>query len=353
MRRGLMVVLIGTLTALAGCGGPPPPRYQRVSAGGGSGGGAKPSWVDGSPGRYPDMSYLTAVGRGPSRGPCEDNARGGLAKVFNSRVSQISQDWQGHFSRVAKAAPTVRIRAMNISQLTRVSTDKVLKGARVAEHWVDGQGNHHCLGVLDRAVTARRLKEEIARLDQEMELKIKQGDGAGTPTARFMAYARAMEIMQERQALNVDLRIVHPRGAGVPPPHRWEELTAKFQTAKANIKVGLVLKGKKAATIQTCMAEELARQGIEVLERTSDVDVMIHGKLKYQKAGNIRGSVMVQAEINLRLTDVDSGRTVAAFSETHKAGRPVLRRSVQLAVTKLCKKAVPSLAKKIRESFQK
>jgi len=340
-----------SVLALAGCGGAPP-AHHGGSSGGGGGGKGKPSWVDGLPGKYPDMSYLTAVGRGSARGPCEDDARAGLAKVFNSRVSQVSRDWQGHFSAVREAAPAVRVEAMSISQLTRVSTDKVLKGSRVMERWVDHQGNHHCLGVIEREQTARRLSQEIARLDQELELQIKQGDGAATPTAKFMAYARAMELMQERQALNVDLRIVHPRGQGAPPPHRWEALVAKFKTSQARIKVGLVLKGKKAATIQTCMAEELTRKGIEVLEGTSDVDVMIHGRLKYQKAGRIRGSVMVQAEINLRVTDVDNGRTLAAFSETHKAGRPTLRRAVQLAVTKLCKKAAPSLVGKIREALK-
>jgi hypothetical protein len=222
----------------------------------------------------------------------------------------------------------------------------------VMQRWVDHQGNHHCLGVIDREPTARRLSEEIARLDKELLMQIQQGDGAATPTAKFMAYARAMELMQERQALNVDLRIVHPNGRGVPPPHRWRELVAKFKTSRAKIKVGLLIKGKKAATIQTCMAEELTRKGIEVLEGTSDVDVMIHGKLKYQKAGIIQGSVMVQAEINLRITDVQNGRTLAAFNETHKAGRPKLRRSVQLAVSKLCKKAAPSLVQKIREALK-
>ena len=348
MRR---VVTVAIVMTLAGCGGPQPARYHGGS-GGGDGAKGKPAWVDGQPRRYPDMSYLTAVGRGPARGPCESDARGALAKVFNSRVSQVSRDWQGHFSKVAEAAPMVRVEAMSISQLTRVSTDKVLKGARVMQRWVDQQGNHHCLGVIDREPTARRLTEEIGRLDKELLLQIQQGDGAATPTAKFMAYARAMELMQERQALNVDLRIVHPNGRGVPPPHRWRELVAKFKTSRAKIKVGLLIKGKNADTIATCMAEELTRKGIEVLEGTSDVDVMIHGKLKYQKAGIIQGSVMVQAEINLRITDVQNGRTLAAFSETHKAGRPKLRRSVQLAVSKLCKKAAPSLVQKIREALK-
>ena len=81
--------------------------------------------------------------------------------------------------------------------------------------------------------------------------------------------------------------------------------------------------------------------------------MMIHGNLKYQKAGFVRGSVMVRADINLRVTDIENGRTLAAFTEDIKVGRPTLDQSVQLAVFKLCTKSAPSLVQKIRASFNR
>lgn len=348
--RSLSVVAYAGLMAISvpiGCG-PPAPRGYEYAGGGGPGPGGKPAWVDG---RTDSVQHLNGVGRGPTRPQCENDARAALAKVFVARISQVSRDWQGHFSRVSNLGGNVRVEAMSIDQLTRVTTDKVLRGVKLADHW-EGEGTHHCLAQLERMPAANSLREEIAKLDAEIKAQVTRGDGGATPTAKFMAYARAMEVMQEREALNVDLRIVDPRGVGVPPPITWGDLVAKFTGAKSKIKVGLKLLGTKASQIQTCLAEQLTKEGIEVLEGTSDVDVMIHGNLKYEKAGYIAGSVMVRADVNLRLTDVENGRTLAAFHDNIKVGRPTLQQSVQLAVFKLCQKVMPSLTQKIRASFR-
>jgi hypothetical protein len=297
------------------------------------------------------VQYLTGVGRGPARGPCESDAYAALGKIFNAKIHQVSQDWQSYFSRVNNLGVDVKVEALEISQLTRVSTDKVLKGARVAEHW-QGEGSFHCLGVLERMPTAANLRAEIGRLDAEIKAQVERGDAAATPTAKFMAYARAMEVMQEREALNVDLRIVDPRGVGMPAPIDFPSLVAKFTGSKGKIKVGLKLSGSKASKIQTCLAEELTKNGIEVLEGTSDVDVMIHGKLKYEKAGVVAGSVMVRSDVTLRLTDVENGRTLAALNDDIKVGRPTLEASVQLATFKLCQQVMPRLVQKLRATFR-
>jgi len=275
-----------------------------------------------------------------------------MAKIFIAKIQQVSRDWQSYFSRVGNVGGNVKVEAMSISQLIRVSTDKVLKGVKIAEVWVGGNTTH-CLATLERFPAAQSLREQIQRLDAEMAMKLRLGDEAQTPTAKYMAYARAMELMQEREALNVDLRIVNPRGGGLQAPRKWEELVAKFEMAKTRIKVGLKLTGTKSKKIQTCLVEQLTKQGMEILEGTSDIDLIIHGKLKYQKAGVIAGSVMVRAEINLRINDVETGRTLSAFSKEIKVGRPTLQRSVQLAVFKLCKQVVPKLAAEIRKSFRK
>jgi hypothetical protein len=295
------------------------------------------------------MQYLTAVGRGPDRRACENDAHAALAKIFKAKIEQVSQDWQGHFSRVSNLG-SVRVEAMSISQLTRVSTDKVLKGVTVPEHW-QGEGTHHCLGALERDPAVASLRADIARKDAEIKAQVTSGDSAATATARFMAYARAMEVLQEREALNVDLRIVSPRGVGVPSPIDFPALVAKFTITKGKIKVGLKLLGTKARQIQTCLAEELTKKQISVLEGTSDVDVMVHGNLKYEKAGIIAGSHMVRATVNLRLTDVENGRTVGAFHESIRVGRPTLQASIQLAVFKLCQQVMPQLTQKIRKAF--
>jgi hypothetical protein len=114
-----------------------PPEGDNSGSGGGTTrvtSGPKPAWVDGTPRRYPRMQYMTGVGRGTARMPCESDARAQIAKIFEAKISQVSKDWMGHFSRV-NAAGKVQVEAMAVSQLTRVSTDYVLKGTMIAEVW--------------------------------------------------------------------------------------------------------------------------------------------------------------------------------------------------------------------------
>jgi hypothetical protein len=342
MKRALILVAAWGLVscATAQYGGDP------------AGPGGRPAWVDGKGSRYPEMMYLTAVGHAPAQPQCENDARAAMAKIFVAQVSQISQEWQGYFSKVSSMGVAVKVEATSISVLTSVSTDKTLKDVEIKEHWA-GDGTSHCLATLERDRVERTLREEIARLDAEINARIKQGDAETNDTTRFMAYAAAMELLPRRETLNADLRIVSARGVGVPPAVDMGSFLAKFTTARAKVKVGLKITGTEATRLQTCMAEGLTRKGLRVLEGTSDVDVIIHATLKYSKAGYVEGSEMVRADINLRVTDLSGGQTLAAFADEVKVGRPTLQTAIQLAVVKLCEKATDVLPQKIFDSFKR
>jgi hypothetical protein len=121
----------------------------------------------------------------------------------------------------------------------------------------------------------------------------------------------------------------------------------------AKPRVGLKILGTGADKIQTCFAEQMTRRGMIVMEGTSDVDVMVHGTLRYARAGVIASSVMVRADINLRVNDMKSGKTSAAFSDQIKVGRTTLEESVQLAIYRLCEQVTPTLVEKIQPALSR
>ncbi len=337
-RRAAAAALLGA--ALVGCGPAPGPAY-------GEGAGGEPAWVNGRATRFPDAQYLTGVGRGPDRGACEAAARAEVAKIFSARVEQVSQDWQRFFSQVRGSGHGVKVHELDVSQLTRVSTDKVLPGVKIVDHY-PGEDTHHCLAALERLPAARGLRDELARLDAEVRAHVQRGDEAEGPAAKLMAYARALEVMQEREAINADLRIVDGHGGGLAPPLSWEELTARLQGARGAVKVGLQVAGPKASRFQACLAAALTARGLQVVEGSSDVNVLIGGTLRWARAGVIAGSIMVAADVTLRLTDPVSGQTLAAVAEATREGRPDLQAAVQLTEATLCKKVVPLVVEKIR-----
>lgn len=343
MRGGICGLLL-----LASCG---PPAMQGFGPAGPEGPRGQPEWLEGgAASRYPAAQYLTGVGHGGDRMACESDARAALAKIFAARIEQVSTDSQSHFSRVNELG-RVRVEALAVQQLTRVSTDYVLKGTRLAEVWQGGPQSFHCLAVLDRLVAGRTLRDELDRKDVEIAALVREGDAAPNPTARFFAYKRAMELLQRREALNAELRIVAPGGVGKPPLHGWEDLVGKLTGARAQIKVGLKLTGRDAARLQTCLAEQLALRDVRVLEETSDIDLMVHGELSWHWAGYVNGSYQVQVNVDLRVTDLEGGRTMAAFAERLKTGRPQRDNALQTAANKLCFKVAPQLAEKLQQAL--
>lgn len=336
---------------LVACGPPAGPYYGGQGGGGGVRGGAKPDWVDGTPGRYPRMTYMTGTGHHAMKPSCENDARGAVAKIFESRVHAVSKDWMGHFSRI-NAAGKVQVEAMAVTALTQVSTDYVIKGVKIAEVWRGADG-FHCLAILDRFPAARTLREAIGRLDVEIAAKVAQGDAAADDTSKFFAYKGALEILQRREALNAELRIVSPTGAGVPPVTGWAELIAKFTGARARIKIGLKLTGRDARKMQTCLAQRLVEQKMTVTETSNDVDLFIVGNMKWQKAGYNNGQYMVKVDVNVRIMNMSNGKTVGAFAEDLKSGRPQMNQALQTTSTKLCHVLGRKLAKKIVETLSR
>lgn len=335
-RIAILSILSIGLVACASSGGP-------SGNGPGTANGAKPGWVDGRSTRYDDTMYLRGVGIGDTPQICDNRARAELAKIFHAHIRQASSDWQHYFTKVS-AAGSVRVEAMDIRVLTQVSTDYVIQGSEVKERW-----QNYCLAVIDRMQAARRLVDEMDRLDVQIAAYVREGDKATDATSKFMHYKKAMSMLEKRQALNVELRIVAHRSK--PALTDWATLVSKFTTAKANIKVGLKLTGSKVATLQTCLAEQLTKEGIQVQEASSDIDMIIHGTVTMAKAGYVLGSHMVRAEMNVRINNVENGKTIAAFSENVKVGRPQIAQSQQLAVSKLCDKIIPQLVQKIQASF--
>ena len=352
--------LSALVTFAVACAPPPPPQYPpppgQPAAGAASvatQSGAKPRWVDGAePIRFPRHTSLTGVGHGPNRQSCEADARAAVAKIFRAHVSQVHRDVQSHFSRV-NAAGRISVEAMSVDQFTRVTTDYTLKGVEIGQVWQDNtNASFHCLGVLDRVSTAQTLRGEIQRLDAQITAAVRQGDAsADNETARFLAYKRALLLMQRREALNADLRIVDPQRRGLPPPISWSALVAKFSRAKSGVRIGLHVKGRERARVQSCLAEHLAKRDIQVQEGTSDVNLWIHGKIEMKKAGYNLGTQMVRATINMRITNAVDGQTVGAFSRYVKAGRRDIAQSLQLAASKLCHDVAPKLAQEIDKAL--
>jgi hypothetical protein len=340
----LTSILLFTACATTGAGDP--------NAGGVGPGGA-PAWVnkgsgafDGPNGKaFYGVGVLTGVQNpGLARQAVDNRARAEIAKIFDLYIAAMMKDYQrsttaGDFKASAEE--------QDIVSAQKTITETTLRGVEVRDHWTNpASGTIYALAVLDLNAISNALNNtqalngrvrdyvrENARkafedLDGELAKRNNQGNTAGPAPQQPPPPQPAVEPQP----------VVQPPPP--PPPPRPRSGKAR---------VGLKITGTGADKIQTCFAQQMTQRGMIVMEGTSDVDVMVHGKLSYAKAGEIANSIMVLANINLRVNDMRSGNTTQAWSEQIKVGRPTLEASVQLAIYRLCEQVTPTLVQKIQQ----
>ena len=339
MRRAALVLCAFSLSC-ATAGGPGDPTHGVTPAG-------TPVWVNKGSGAYdgPNGKAFYGVGiltgvqnEGLARQSADNRARGEIAKIFDLYIAAMMKDYQrsttaGDFKASAEE--------QDIVSAQKTITETTLRGVQVRDHWRDPQtGTLYALAVLDLNDINKALNDA-------------QGLNAGIRDHVRANAARAFEDLDRELQKRTDRGSAEPAPAPAPAPTYAAPAPAPApapaRTGKP--KVGLKILGVGAAKIQTCFVEQMTQRGMIVLEGSNDIDIMVHGTLRYAKAGEVHGSIMVRADINLRVNDMTNGRTIAAFSDDIKVGRDTLETSVQLAIWKLCHQVTPKLVQKIQPSM--
>jgi hypothetical protein len=315
-----------------------------------------PRWVNRGSGAFDGEHGKAFYGVGIVRGvrnpglereTADNRARAEIGKIFHTYIAALMSDYQrsttaGDFSASAEE--------QDITSTQKTLTEVTLRGVQIKDHWRDPRdGSMYALavldlnsitGALDRAqslsarvrdfvrANARRAFED---LDRELDRRSQPADPAPEPQP------------QDSPAAAVPERLPPPAASAAPVE----------APRSGKVRVGLRIQGTKASIIQTCFANKLVNAGYDLYEGTSDVDVMVRGKLSYQKAGNIDGSEMVKATAEVRVSDMESGRTSAAVVEKIRVGRPTLQTAVQLAVSRLCDRIVPKIVQQIEGGIVK
>ena len=332
----------------------PPPEPPQVAASHG----AKPAWVESPNDRYPDATYLAAVGAGNSQNAAQDRAKAEIAKVFQAKIQGVSET----FTQFTLKAGQKEL-AVKASSMVQVSTDKALRGVQVAASWAGGDTTYS-LAVIERAPAARILRDDIARLDGEIRSHIKSGDSAGdNKVTAFRAYGAALEKMGEREGLNVDLKILEHGGGGLVSPVSWEDIVSKFETSRENLTVGLAVEAlvrvdnmTDAATaeqerIRSCLLQELGKIGLQIADDDSgSFDLLLKARADFAQVDMVEGMALVRVDLALNVSDVKKRKSLKSWSETEgRVSRPNWSAAISTAATKICQRSVPNIAANLRK----
>ena len=201
----------------------------------------KPDWINGEPASYPNVSYVYASGSASKVEVARDRALGNLAKIFELQVRESStttQDVQTHKSDgIESVASSARI-ASKVS----VHTDKMIKGARIAEQWHNpDELTWYALAVLDRAQAGNNIRSEISRLDREIAFSVANAESRQQALRKVADLQDAIEMQTERNSLQQKLKIIDLNGRGKPSAWSVAELTDQQEQALQSLNMTAVV----------------------------------------------------------------------------------------------------------------
>lgn len=320
-------------------------------------GGGRPAWIDGEDPAYAWNKYLYAVGFGKDRTASENGALAGLSKIFEVRISQVAKDFVASYSRSDKPKG---LEVQSSSQLTEALTSKSLNGVRIVEVWSDGASTTYALALLDRAVAAAKLRDQISELDQSAKLAL---DKAADPDRikQLRALNQALSAIQEREALNSDLRVVNVSGIGMAPELSYADVYEKLEGAQEALNVGILVEGPMGNDLRAALAAGLTELGYAVSEvddeddDQSKFDLLIIGEVRHEKAGKIQNGAfeVVRAVADFKLKNVKKNKVIDEYTVSAKEGHKTVQEASRRATRELQKIIAPEIGKRFQKYLTK
>lgn len=344
-------------------GGPPPPPVAPPASAGPAPkvGGPPPGWTKGQCDRN---KYLCGLGDGTSQDAADNDARGELARIFQSHVQAVVKSFDSASRTISSATGENWIEVNSVSQLSLVSTDKVVTMSEIVDRWADGKGQFFTLAVIDRAKASNALRERIMAKDKEVGKYLNAAKGTDDKVSRLKNLRQAVNAFVARETMNSDLRVIRNDGKGIPSPYSMADLLALFDSAAADLKFGLAISGGGANELRDCLEQALTERGWQIdanidededdeIEISGNFDVVIKGRVRSEKRGKIRGSDVVKTTLTLKLINGKTKKTLRTISDSEKGTRRSVKAAAATAVVKICKRKVPKMMQDIDRYFGK
>jgi hypothetical protein len=194
-------------------------------------GSERPKWVDNPGLLYAENKFLTAIGTGDTRAAAEDNARGGIAKIFQSDI-KLDQTLVENI----RESDEEYSKSLDMLTQTNVQANQSLKNLRIGESWFSqNEGRYYVVAYLNRFETAMLYTEEIDANHMRAEGAYGKSTQAKTPFARYAFLRKASEGLRLNQLLVAQLRIISPATAVMEGDGLNSQVNDALRQAKGEI----------------------------------------------------------------------------------------------------------------------
>ncbi|MFW2374573.1 MAG: LPP20 family lipoprotein [Gammaproteobacteria bacterium] len=263
--------------------------------------GAKPDWVNGDAGFYPNSHYLSATGSASKAELAKDRALANLVKTFEVEVRE---------NTTTRSDTKVSIRDGNesyskdqrLDQQINLRTDKVVQGARVAETWFDKPvQTYHALAVLDRKQAGVNIQGEMARLDQETETELTRSRTQSDPLLSMAALNNALELQNQRLAMQQSLKVIDTRGRGKPAQWNLADLRGQLESQLQSLHIASSVDNDPLGSLDQAIRSAMGNAGFPAVNGSTAYTLVAN--LDVQDLGVLDGWYWLRAKLSIKLVE--------------------------------------------------
>jgi len=309
--------------------------------------GKKPDWIDKESELYPSSMYLTGVGYGSDRQSAEDNARSEIARIFYSDIHSRTSTFQEYLKTTSESKEKVTER-FDIEEITKVSTQKVLSGVRIAQVFQQTKPDNtfYALAVLDRNQSAMILKYKIQELDIEIRRLLNNAEKEDDKLSKIKILKEAIQQYILREAYDAEFRIVNKSGKGILSDTDFNEIkNCLTAILLRDFLIFISVKGDRAAEIHEALIEGLNRQGFSISEDFNRASVVVRGNVEIRPVEfGVQEWKYVRWRVYFDLIDQKGGAIFGSVSKTGREGHISLSQAEDRAVLKVKKILAADLA---------
>ena len=302
---------------------------------------AAPNWVSGDPGKYPSAQYLIGRGVGSTEAEAQNRARGDLATIFEVRIAVVNENT----TTVAQSGKNEQVNRL-ASQQVSAKTDKVITGINIAEIWRDPVTQDvHALAVLPRAQASASLREELSKIDDDLQQQLQASKEASDPLLKVSALSQALQASIKREGFQTTLKVVDPSGKGVQAPISQASIQQMISVILKSIQIAPeVVEDGDQKEFTGILKGGLAAAGF-LASNAANADLILEGKLTMTDLGRRDGWYWTRASVEVALVEKESRRVRGSQTWPVKASAQderTARKRALIEVEKLFKQELRS-----------
>ncbi len=282
-----------------------------------------PEWIMNPQSKFKDAYYLSAVGSGDTKKSAEKDAYSNLSKIFQADIKSDETLTQ-KFEETTVGDKTSLTAEEKMRNLTQIQSEQTLKNVKIGDSYFDpNSGEYYVIAYLKRSETEDIYHSEIMQNTQKIDQYYSQYEGGTSKLDKLKYLSDAIDLAEQNEILNAQLRIISPSHAGLELKHPLEKLVAERNTFAKTIHVFVIGSGEYYDYLEDYLKEVFNNFGFMVYASAADadyIDFRIESSLSISQIDLERDEEFVRWELSITIIDKLSNAEAVLYTKSDREG---------------------------------